>query len=85
MLVYLTDVRGELVVIIQVDWSANPSSRRSSSSAPLALCGCMPQTEAASGRHRSPVEPSLRIPWRGSREVLEPFSEHTAGFRQPRF
>jgi hypothetical protein len=36
MLVYLTDVRGERVVIIQVNWIANPGSHRSSSSAPLA-------------------------------------------------
>ena len=36
MLVYLTDVRDERVVIIQVTGSANPSSHRRSSSAPLA-------------------------------------------------
>jgi hypothetical protein len=31
MLVYLTDVRGERVVIIQVNWISKPSSLRSSS------------------------------------------------------
>ena len=43
--------------------------------APLALCGCMLRTEPRLWcvPHRLPAEPYLRIPWRRTLEVPEPF------------